>query len=115
MDKKLGQATDQEQALHIKNTRRMLPISLLKIDEINNYHLTIWFWRTKANCGYYHARCFNFSWRRNIWKRNNVKPFWGYRDNGAKKANNDTCLDATIGLGYLQLNYVNWDLQCNQN
>lgn len=75
--------------------------------------LTIWFWRNKkSDGGFYHSRTFNISWMYNIWKKNKVKPYWGYRDNGARKSNkNDTCFDGTIGLGYLQLNYINWNLQ----
>ena len=107
MDKELRQATIGERTSNMN----ISPIKPIKFDKTNQWCITIWFWRTLAYYGYYHSRCINISWTRKIWKKNNVEPKWEYRDNGAKKENNDTCLDVTISLGYLQLNYVNWNLQ----
>lgn len=83
---------------------------ILKLEKTTKWCVTIWFWRKENSVFVYHARCVNISWMRKVWRKNKVNPYWGYRDNGAKKKNRDTCFDATIGLGYLQLNYINWNL-----
>lgn len=89
-------------------------IPFFKFDRGNKHvGFTIWYWRTKSDYGFYHSRCVCISWMRKIWKTNNVQPLWGYRDNGAKKLQGDKCLDANFGIGYLQINYVNWNLQSN--
>ncbi len=106
------QTTEQEKALQLINAIRMTPMSLFTINRTSNNVLTIWFWRTKRHDGsQYHGRCFNISWTRKAWRKNNIAPQWGYRDNGFNKNNGDTCSDQTISLGYLILNYINWDLQ----
>lgn len=111
MNENVRKATEQEQMLYSAKAVNMRPISIFEFTK----PFTIQFWRAKAYYGYYHSRSFKFSWMRKIWKQNKVKPFWGYRDNGGKKSNGDKCLDATIGLGYLQLNYVNYNLQNTQH
>jgi hypothetical protein len=37
----------------------------------------------------------------------NTKRRWGIRTNGAKKGI-DTCLDLTIDLGHIEINYINF-------
>ena len=108
MDKNLRAATEQELESHVSKSN----IRLYTVDR-NSRVLTIWFWRTKSSHNTYHSKSINISWMRKVWRNNKVKPQWGYRDNGGKKSNGDTCYDGTFGLGYLQLNYINWNLQGN--
>jgi hypothetical protein len=37
-----------------------------------------------------------------------IEPRWGIFTNGARKGW-DTCLDVTIALGYIEINYTNYD------
>ncbi len=51
---------------------------------------------------------YNFS---TSWKLNGIKPKIKFRTNGAKKRNGDKCLDASVTIGYVVINYVNFNLQ----
>ena len=42
------------------------------------------------------------------WKENGNKPRIEYHTNGAKKKNNDKCLDVRLILGYTIINYTNF-------
>ena len=44
------------------------------------------------------------------WKENGNKPKIEFRTNGAKKKNNDKCLDVFLTLGYIVINYTNFSL-----
>jgi hypothetical protein len=94
--------------------KRLLPIHIATLEHTSSHVFSIWFWRKKCKDGsMYHSRTINISWMLKIWRHNKVAPQWGYRTNGAKRSAGDTCLDATFSLGYLILNYVDWDLQGN--
>lgn len=76
----------------------------LPIVQFNN---GLWFWRRKREDGrFYHSRTISVRWM-GVWRTNGVGAQWGLRTNGAKKG--DSCLDASLMLGYLVLNYVDWD------
>ena len=46
------------------------------------------------------------------WSKNGTGMHWGWRTNKAKKSNpKDTCLDVFLELGYIVINYTNFDLQ----
>lgn len=63
------------------------------------------------------TRTLNVTWFGGIRKRNRLEypddPFinkdavWGIRTNGARKGV-DSCLDWTLSLGHLEINYINW-------
>jgi hypothetical protein len=75
-------------------------------------HKSIW-WKNNT-------RTITFTWFRQIRKKNrleygnepdiNTHMQWGVRTNGAKRGNpSHTCLDVTIMLGHLDINYTNWE------
>lgn len=40
----------------------------------------------------------------------NTKRRWGIHTNGAQRGNPaDTCLDWTLSLGHIEINYINWN------
>lgn len=45
------------------------------------------------------------------WKMADNPPIWKIRTNGGRRKNGDKCLDFFIHLGYLVINYTNFDLQ----
>ncbi|TVY09873.1 hypothetical protein [Paenibacillus cremeus] len=64
------------------------------------------------------TRTLNISWFRGIRKENkrlypddsdaNTEAQWGISTNGARKGI-DSCLDWTLSLGHLEINYINWN------
>ena len=55
---------------------------------------------------------FSIRWYRKWWKENGVGMIWRFRTNGAKKSRpTDTCFDMYLELGYLVINYTNFDYQ----
>lgn len=53
-------------------------------------------------------------WEYSSWSKNGTGMIWRFRTNGAKKSNpEDTCLDVFLELGYLVINYTNFNLQKN--
>lgn len=58
---------------------------------------------------------FGISWMYKWWAHNGVGQIWRFRTNGARKSNPaDTCLDVYLELGYLVINYTNFDYQNRQ-
>lgn len=47
------------------------------------------------------------------WKEEGNPPLIKFTTNGAKKKNNDKCLDVNLIIGYLVFNYTNFNLQRN--
>lgn len=45
------------------------------------------------------------------WKAQDFKPHIAIRTNGARKRKGDSCLDISITIGYIVINYVNFNLQ----
>lgn len=45
------------------------------------------------------------------WKESGNKPCVAIRTNGARKRKGDRCLDVSITIGYIVINYVNFNLQ----
>lgn len=45
------------------------------------------------------------------WKESGNKPCVAIRTNGARKRKGDRCLDVSITIGYIVINYVNFSLQ----
>lgn len=45
------------------------------------------------------------------WKKNKIKPAFKIGTNGARRSKGDTCLDCHIILGYLVINYTDFNLQ----
>lgn len=86
-----------------------MKIELFQFKKNHPHSYSLWFWRDSNKR--YHSKTFTVSWMRKYWKDNPEQLQYGYRDNGAKKENGDTCLDATLSIGYLQFNYINWNLQ----
>ena len=57
----------------------------------------------------------SISWYRKAWSENGTGMIWRFRTNGARKNNPaDRCLDVYLELGYLVLNYTDFNLQ-NEN
>lgn len=64
------------------------------------------------------TKTLNIDWWRGIRKENkrrypndpdiNTKMQWGIHTNGAKKNSLDSCLDWTLDLGHLSINYIDW-------
>ena len=51
-------------------------------------------------------------WEYSSLSKNGTGMIWRFRTNGAKKSNpEDTCLDVFLELGYLVINYTNFNLQ----
>ena len=74
----------------------------------NSFAFTIWFDRIESSSGKkYYRRSFLFHWLRKAWKENNIKPRFSIHSNNAEKG--DGCFDGNITLGYLILNYTNWN------
>lgn len=48
---------------------------------------------------------------RDSWSQNGTGRIWRVRSNGAKKRNGDTCFDFFVELGYMVINYTNFNLQ----
>lgn len=48
---------------------------------------------------------------RDAWKESGNKPHIAIRTNGARKRKGDSCLDVSITIGYIVINYVNFNLQ----
>lgn len=48
---------------------------------------------------------------RGAWKVSDFKPHLAVRTNGARKRKGSSCLDVSITIGYIVINYVNFDLQ----
>ena len=68
--------------------------------------MKIWFQKWWGN------RCFQILSYRKAWMENGIGMVWGFRTNGAKKSRpTDTCLDVTLNLGYLVINYTNFNFQ----
>ena len=57
------------------------------------------------------TKVFGIYWYRKSWKENGTKPMFKFFTNGAKKKNGDNCLDVELIVGYLIINYVNYNLQ----
>lgn len=57
------------------------------------------------------TKCFSIINFKDSWKFNGNKPRISFHTNGAKRSRGDTCLDATLVVGYTVFNYTNWDLQ----
>lgn len=109
MDKSLNSKTMPESL--VASVRKSLP--LFQIDKVTGYCLTIWFWRLKRKDGtQYHSRSVSISWLRKIWKINGVKPMYKITNNGATKANKDSCFDTSLYIGYAIFGYTNWSF-CN--
>jgi len=52
------------------------------------------------------------------WIENGNTKVFGFRTNGAKKKNGDSCLDVHLNIGYTVFNYTNFNLQglpCNKD
>jgi hypothetical protein len=86
-------------------------MKLFSIERTTECHVTIWYYRAFLGGRWQHTKCFGIGWLYKWWSKNGTGPKWGYRDNGAKKSQGDTCLDQTLSIGYLILNHVNWNLQ----
>lgn len=48
---------------------------------------------------------------KNVWKEVGNKPKLEVRTNGGKKRRGDKCLDIILTIGYVVINYTNFDLQ----
>ena len=46
-----------------------------------------------------------------VWKDVGNKPRLSFRTNGARKRKGDKCLDVNIIIGYIVINYTNFNLQ----
>jgi len=92
----------------MQNTKKL---SLFQVDPWDGHCLSIWYWRTYRYGRWDYTRTLNISWMWYWWRKNGVSSQWGYRNNGAKKSDGDTCLDQTLSLGYLVFNHINWNLQ----
>lgn len=83
-------------------------IKIQKHPSTDTIAFTIWFDRIYSSSGKrYHRRSFLIHWLRKAWKENNIKPTFSIHSNKADKG--DGCFDGNIILGYLILNYTNWD------
>lgn len=65
-------------------------------------------WWDKGN------KCFSIINYKQSWKEVGNKPRFTISTNGAKKRRGDRCLDVNIIIGYININYVNFDLQGTQ-
>ena len=58
------------------------------------------------------SKQFSISWYRKWWSKNGTGMIWRFRTNGANKSNpKDTCLDVYLELGYLVINYTDFNYQ----
>ena len=48
---------------------------------------------------------------KDVWRKNKIKPMLKVRTNGAKRKNGDGCFELFIYIGYMVINYTNFNLQ----
>lgn len=63
-----------------------------------------WWW-AKGN------KVFQITNYKEAWTENGIKPAFKLHTNGAKRRNGDTCYDWTLIIGYIDINYTNFNLQ----
>lgn len=57
------------------------------------------------------TKCFQIIDYKKSWKEYGNPPMFKFRTNGAKRKNGDSCLDVTLIIGCLNINYTDFDLQ----
>lgn len=58
-----------------------------------------------------YTKVFSIRYLKKVWKKNGIRPHLSITNNGGKRKNGDECFDFKITIGYLVINYTNFDLQ----
>jgi hypothetical protein len=71
----------------------------------------VWFNRMTCNGKQFHSKSFSIDNHRKAWIENGNKPRIVFHENGGRRKQGDKCFDVTLILGYILINYTNWQLQ----